>query len=230
MIFNFSFFKTSLFAAIPYIPVTLAIAAIPLILGLIIGSIIAIIRIYKVPVLSQILHFFITFYSGIPSMVSLLLFNLIYITQFTPVKYGGLIVVLLVFTLERIVYLSETIRSAFLAIPKGQYEAAYSAGFTEFQTLRKIIIPQVIPVAIPPLTSHIVGAVKNTSIVMVVGVYDVLNSALKPCMDTYSFIEGYIAAALIFWVINALIEFAFSKIELKLKKSKNVNNRGKKYV
>ena len=49
-------------------------------------------------------------------------------------------------------------------------------------------------------------------------------------MDTYSFIEGYIAAALIFWVINALIEFAFSKIELKLKKSKNVNNRGKKYV
>lgn len=230
MIFNFSFFKTSLFTAIPYIPVTLAIAAVPLILGLIIGSVIAIIRIYKVPVLSQILYFFITFYSGIPSMVSLLLFNLIYITQFTPVKYGGVIVVLLVFTLERIVYLSETVRSAFLAIPKGQYEAAYSSGFTEFQTLRKIIIPQLIPVALPPLTSHIVGAVKNTSIVMVVGVYDVLNSALKPCMDTYSFIEGYIAAALIFWVINALIEFVFSKIEVKLKKNKKRNIQRKSYV
>lgn len=230
MIFNFSFFKTSLFTAIPYIPVTLVIAAVPLILGLIIGSVIAIIRIYKVPVLSQILHFFITFYSGIPSMVSLLLFNLIYITQFTPVKYGGVIVVLLVFTLERIVYLSETVRSAFLAIPKGQYEAAYSSGFTEFQTLRKIIIPQLIPVALPPLTSHIVGAVKNTSIVMVVGVYDVLNSALKPCMDTYSFIEGYLAAALIFWVINALIEFVFSKIEVKLKKNKKRNIQRKNCV
>ena len=65
---------------------------------------------------------------------------------------------------------------------------------------------------------------------MVVGVYDVLNSALKPCMDTYSFIEGYIAAALIFWVINALIEFVFSKIEVKLKKNKKRNIQRKNYV
>ena len=66
------------------------------------------------------------------------------------------------------------------------------------------------------MTSHIVGAIKNTSIVMVVGVYDVLNSALKPCMDTYSFIEGYVAAAIIFWVINALVEFILTRTEKKL--------------
>ena len=97
--------------------------------------------------------------------------------------------------MDRIVYLSESIHGAYSSIPKGQYESAYSVGFTEFQTLKKIIIPQIIPVVLPSLTSHIVGAIKNTSIVMVVGVYDVLNAALKPCMYTYSFIEGYIAAS-----------------------------------
>ena len=226
MPFNFLFLKTSLLAAIPNIPVTIAIAIIPMIVGLLLGTVIAVIRIYKVPVISQVLHFFVVFYSGIPSMVSLLLFNLIYITQFTPVEHGGLIVVFLVFVLDRVVYLSETIRGAFLAIPRGQYEAAYSAGFTEFQTLRKIIIPQIIPILLPPMTSHIVGAIKNTSIVMVVGVYDVLNSALKPCMDTYSFIEGYVAAALIYWAINALIEFVCSRLEGKVKlekKTKKIN-------
>ena len=221
MLFNLSFFKTSLITAIPYIPVTLALAAVPLIFGLFFGIIIATVRIYRVPVLSEIFHFFVTFYSGIPNMVALLLFNLIYITRFTPVENGGLIVVLIVFTLDRVVYLSETIRSAYLSVPKEQYEAAYSVGMTELQTLRKIIIPQMIPVALPSMTSHIVGAIKNTSIVMVVGVYDVLNSALKPCMDTYSFIEGYIAAAVIFWVINAFVEFVFSKFEKKLKNKKN---------
>ena len=216
MIFNFEFFKRSLIEAAPYIPVTLILAFIPLLIGLVIGFIVATIRVYKIPILSQILRVFIIFYSGIPDMVSLLLFNLIYISFFQPSAFGGIILVLLVFTLDRIVYLSESIRGAYSSIPKGQYESAYSVGFTEFQTLKKIIIPQIIPVVLPSLTSHIVGAIKNTSIVMVVGVYDVLNAALKPCMDTYSFIEGYIAAAIIFWGINALVEYFSSLAEKSL--------------
>ena len=224
MTFNLSFLKLSLEAALPYIPVTLAIAAAPMILGLLFGFVVATIRVYRIPVISQFLRFFVTVYSGIPDMVSLLLFNLIYITQFPPVKWGGLAVVLITFTLDRIVQQSEAIRSAYLSIPRGQYEAAYTCGFTEWQTLKKIIVPQVIPAALPPITSHIVGAIKNTSIVMVVGVYDVLNGALKPCNDTYSFIEGYAAAALIFWVINAIVEFILSKTELKVTPgSKNKN-------
>lgn len=219
MRFNLSYLKTSLVSAIPYIPVTIGLAILPMILGLLIGFVIATIRVYKIPVLSQLLRLFVTVHSGIPDMVTLLLLNLIYVTCFEPVKYGGLAVVFITFTLDRTVYLSETIRSAYLSVPKGQYEAAYSVGFTEMQTLRRIIIPQIIPVALPPVTSHIVGAIKNTSIVMVVGVFDVLNAALKPCMDTYSFIEGYVAAAIIFWAINALVEFILAKTEKKYDKN-----------
>lgn len=222
MSFNLEYLKTSLFAALPYIPVTLGLAFFPLILGILIGFVVATVRVYRIPVISQILRFFVTFYSGIPDMVSLLLFNLIYITCFTPVAYGGIAVVLLTFTLDRIVYQSESIRSAYLSVPKGQYEAAYSVGLNEWQTLRRIIIPQIIPVALPPMTSHIVGAIKNTSIVMVVGVYDVMNAALKPCMDTYSFIEGYVAAAIIFWIINAFVEFILSKAEKSFQLRGNV--------
>lgn len=219
--FNISYLKNCLLVALPYIPVTLALAVVPMILGLFLGFVVATVRVYKIPVLSQFFRCFVVFYSGIPDMVSLLLFNLIYITCFTPRAYGGLMVVLLTFTLDRIVYQSETIRGAYLSIPRAQYEAAYSVGLSELQTLRRIIVPQVIPVAIPPLTSHIVGAIKNTSIVMVVGVYDVLNAALKPCMDTYTFIEGYVAAALIYWAINACVEFVLARAERKFSKTKS---------
>ena len=216
MTFNLAYLKTSLLAAIPYIPVTLALAFVPMIVGLLLGFIVATVRVYRIPFFAPLFRLLVTVYSGIPDMVSLLLFNLLYITLFPPVAWGGLAVVLLTFSLDRIVYQSEAIRSAYLSIPRRQYEAAYASGLTEWQTLKRIIIPQIIPVALPPMTSHIVGAIKNTSIVMVVGVYDVLNSALKPCMDTYSFIEGYVAAAIIVWVINALVEFILTRTEKKL--------------
>ena len=124
------------------------------------------------------------------------------------------------FTLSRTIILSETIRGAFLAVPKGQYEAAYACGLSTFQTLKKIIIPQMIPVALPALTNNTLGTIKNTSIVMVLGIVDVLYGSTIPCADTYSYVEGYVAAAIIYWAVNALVEAGLVRLEKHFSKKR----------
>ena len=224
MTLNLSYLLDCLKYGIYYFPVTVKLAFIPFTLSLIIGTIIALFRVFKVPVFSRFLSIFIPFYTGIPVMVELLIYNLIYLTMMKPVPNGSIMVAYFTFTMGRSCATSETIRGAFLAIPKGQYESAYACGLSFWQTLRRIIIPQVIPVAIPNLTNSIVGAIKNTSIVMVLGINDVLNGALIPCNDTYSFLEGYVAAAIIYWSFGSLMEFIFHKGEKAFSK----NRRGVK--
>lgn len=221
MHFNFAYLAECLKYAIHYLPVSLKLAFIPFGLSLIFGTIIAMFRFFKVPVISKFFNLFIPFYTGIPVMVELLIYNLIYLTLLKPVHNGPMMVAYFTFTIGRTCAVSETIRGGFEAIPKGQYESSYACGLTFWQTMRRIIVPQLIPVVIPTLTNSMVGAIKNTSIVLVLGINDVLNGALIPCNLTYSFLEGYVAAAIVYWILGAIMEFIFHKIEKALSKNKN---------
>lgn len=213
MKFSFEYLWKCLLSGVVYIPVTLRLALIPLFIALFLGTLIALARIFKVPVVEKVFKAFVAVYSGIPLMITLLIFHLIYLSCFKPGKNGTMMLAYFTFTLSRTILVSESVRGAFLSIPKGQYEAAFSCGFSTFQTLRKIIIPQVIPVALPNLTNNTLGAIKNTSIVLVLGLVDVLNGSTIPCADTYSYVEGYVAAAIIYWAINAVVEFFLVRLE-----------------
>lgn len=213
MKFSFEYLWKCLLSGVVYIPVTLRLALIPLFIALFLGTLIALARIFKVPVVEKVFKGFVAVYSGIPLMITLLIFHLIYLSCFKPGKNGTMMLAYFTFTLSRTILVSESVRGAFLSIPKGQYEAAFSCGFSTFQTLKKIIIPQVIPVALPNLTNNTLGAIKNTSIVLVLGLVDVLNGSTIPCADTYSYVEGYVAAAIIYWAINAVVEFFLVRLE-----------------
>ena len=213
MTFSAFYLWQCIVSGLRYIPVTFKLSFYPIIMGIAGGTAIALARVFKAPVLGKLFAISVPFYSGLPVMVALLLFNLVYLTCFKPVPNGALIVAYITLGLNRIAIMSESIRGAFLSIPKGQYEACASCGLTAAQTLFRIIIPQAIPVAIPSLANNIVGSIKNTAIVLVVGIVDVLNGALLPCGDTYSYVEGYVAAALIYWAIIALVEQALRLLE-----------------
>ena len=221
MNFNVNYLLDCFRFGLHYLPVTIKLAYIPFTLSLIIGTVIAMIRFFKVPVISKFFNVFIPFYTGIPVMVEILIYNLIYLMKMTPVPNGPMMVAYFTFTIGRSCSVSETIRGGFEAIPKGQYESSYACGLTFWQTMRRIIIPQLIPVVLPTLTNSMVGAIKNTSIVFVLGINDVLNGALIPCNDTYSFLEGYVAAAIIYWFFGSIMEFTFHKVEKVLSKNKN---------
>ena len=105
-----------------------------------------------------------------------------------------------------------------MSIDTLQFEAGHAIGLSRMQTLRRIIIPQVIPVAIPGLINNMVGIIKGTSLVMAIGVMEVMNASIIPCSRTYSFLEGYVAAALIYWGFTLVIETAAKALEKKMKK------------
>lgn len=220
MKFSFEYLWKCILSGIIYIPVTLKLALIPLCFAIFLGTLIAMARVFKVPVVEKVFKVFVAVYSGIPGVVTMLIFHLIYLTCLKPVKNGIILLAYFTFTLGRTIFVSESIRGAFMSIPRGQYEASYACGFSTFQTLKKIIIPQVIPVALPALTNNILGSIKNTSIVLVLGIVDVLNGATLPCADTYSYVEGYVASAIIYWVINAVAEFLLVNLEKHLAKKK----------
>jgi L-cystine transport system permease protein len=120
-------------------------------------------------------------------------------------------------SLFAIANISEVIRGSLIAVDKGQYEAAYSAGLTKSQTLRRIILPQAFPVAVPMLCSSFIGLIKGSSLAFLVSVTDLMNGALITATANYNFLEAYVAAAIVYWIICIVIERASYLLEKYLK-------------
>lgn len=218
--------KESFISALEYLPETLKVIFIPLAIGLVVGTIIALIRVYRVPVLSQFFAIFITIYQGVPVVVALFLYNILFLLKFddlmqllhinlTVADVDSIWVGVFTLTMLAICSVSEVMRGALLSVDKGQNEAGFSVGLTKVQIIRRIILPQIIPVAVPPLINVIVGLIKGSSIVYVVGIAEVLAGALIPSSRRYTFFEGYLAAALVYWILTIIVETLGKIIEKK---------------
>jgi L-cystine transport system permease protein len=88
-------------------------------------------------------------------------------------------------------------------------------GLNTPQTIRRIILPQIIPVVLPPLLNSTVGLIKGTSIVYTIGIAEILSGALVPASKKYTFFEGYLAAALVYWILTIIVELLFKLAEKK---------------
>lgn len=218
MSFNTEHFFESLLYGIRYFPNTLRLVFIPLSIGLILGTFIALVRVYKVPVFGRLLAVFVTVYQGVPIVVALMIYNLVFMMKFNDMaaflhirknvsQVDNIWVGIFALSLGAICSISEAIRGALLSIDKGQDEAGYSVGLTTVQTVRRIVIPQMIPVAIPMLINNVVGLIKASSIVMAIGIIEIVAGATIPSSRTYSFFEGYVAAAVIYWGFTVIIEY-----------------------
>lgn len=214
----------SLVYAIKYLPETLKLIFIPLTIGLLIGTVTALIRVYRIPVLSQFLALFITIYQGIPIVVALFLYNILFLMKFNDIfealhitktiaDIDSIWIGIFALTMSAVCTISEVMRGTLLSIDKGQNEAGFAVGLTKVQIVRRIILPQVVPVAIPPLVNSIVGLIKGSSIVYVIGIAEVLSGALIPSARRYTFFEGYLAAALVYWGLTVIIEKLGTLIE-----------------
>lgn len=217
MIFKFADFIECLRSGLKYLPNTLIMTFVPVVIGLIGGGIIAILRIYRVKVISQILAILVTVYNGIPFVLTLMLLNTFYTLNFNKIAaflhlhadittVNKIWIGIIVLSLMDIAVMSEALRGAFGSINVSQYEAGYSVGLTAFQTLRRIIIPQVIPLVVPILINNTTLVLKTSAIAFSLGIFEVYNGSILPCNITYSFLEGYVAAGIIFWVLSIIIE------------------------
>ena len=224
MSFGISNFLDSLKSAFLYAPVTLKLTFITFVISLILGTIVATVRYYKIPVLSQFFSVFVTVYMGLPTMVALILYNLIFMTFYNDVAkalninipitdINPIIIGYFTLILGTTCSISESVRGAFRGISKIQYEAGYSIGLSKVKTLTRIIYPQMVPILLPGLQNSLIGLLKASNLVSAIAVVEIMTGALLPSLLYYSYLEGYVAAALVYWLIGAFIELLGSFAE-----------------
>jgi len=98
-------------------------------------------------------------------------------------------------------YAAEVIRAAILSVPRGQWEAGYTIGYSDTQTLWRVILPQAARVSVPPLSNTFISLVKDTSLASVVLVTELFRVARQIATFTSEFVLIYLEAALIYWLI-----------------------------
>ncbi|KQQ97811.1 amino acid ABC transporter permease [Deinococcus sp. Leaf326] len=192
-------------------PTTLGFALAAMLLGLPLGFLVALSRLSRFTALRGVSSVFVSFIRGTPLLVQIFViyYGLPSLSLVLNPVAGGVIAL----TLNAAAYLSETIRAAILSIPKGQREAATSLGLSGSQTMRLIVLPQAARVALPSLSNTLIGLVKDTSLVSVITVVELLRSAQLVIARTFEPFGPYLAAALIYWVISSLLELVQRALE-----------------
>ena len=119
-------------------------------------------------------------------------------------------------SLNAAAYMSETIRGAFNAVDKGQIEACMSIGMTRIQTMRRIILPQSMTVALPSLLNSLVDLIKGTSLAFVIGVPELMAIASYEGSKSFKYFEIYVIVAVIYWCLSIILTRLQSLAEKKL--------------
>ncbi len=193
---------------------TVLFAAVSMVLGLILGFSVAVVRVTKVPVVSQIAAVYVSAFRGTPLLVQIfvLYYGLPSVgIEFTPVTAG-----ILAATLNVAAYLSESMRGAILGIDKGQWEAGLSVGLTWGQTLWNIITPQALRLAVPSLSNSLISLIKDTSLISVITVTELMLATKEVIAETFQPLPLYLAAAGIYWLLSALFERVQKALENRL--------------
>ncbi len=193
--------------------VTLQIFFCTLIFALPLGLPFALGSISKIPPLRWISKFYIWVFRGTPLML-----QLFFMFYALPLLSGGLIrmerfpTAVVTFVLNYAAYFAEIYRAGIESIDRGQYEAAKSLGFSPWQTMRIVIIPQTIKRILPPVANESITLVKDTALVYTIGLTELLMVA-KDSMNRDVDVSGYIIVALVYLALTALLTFVARKIE-----------------
>lgn len=229
-IFDFDYMIHSLPAILAHLPVTLLIAIVSMLLGIVLGLITALVRMYKVPFLGRLFAVYVSFIRGTPLLVQLYLVfygipKIIYylqtekhfLQQFDVNSVAPEYFALFAFSINLGAYLSETIRSAIASVDQGQFEAADALGLSKTQTMLKIVLPQAAVVALPNIGNTLISTIKDTSLVFVLGVVDIMGQAKIMGARGLAFFEVYVGVALIYWLVCILIEVLLVRLEKRIR-------------
>lgn len=196
---------------------TLVLAIASVFFGALIGTLVAITRLAKVPLLARLASLYVSCMRGTPLLVQLFViyFGLPSIgLQFEPITAG-----ILGLSLNVGAYLSETIRGAINGVAHGQSNAALSLGLTRSQALRYVIGPQALRLAVPSLSNSLISLIKDTSLVSVIAVSELMLATKEVIATTFQPFPLYLAAAAIYWAMSASFETLQARLEKHLNRS-----------
>ena len=203
---------------LPALPRTLLITVLPFVAALFLGLLVTLPIVYRIPILRPLCKVYVSFFRGTPFIGQLFMiyFGLpkLFVSLAAMDKMEGF---MLTMALNSSAYLSEIIRGAFLAVDRGQVEAAKSINLTRMQTLRLIVIPQAIPVAVPGIVNVLIDAIKGSSLAFAIGILDVTAVAKIQAGITFRYFEAYMAMVIMYWLIVLVLEQIQKRYEKRLK-------------
>lgn len=213
---------------LPYLFVTLYVAALAVVVGSAIGLLLAVMKLSKSKWLKRIANVYTTIIRCTPSIV--LLFLVYYgVPTFSENLLGiylndvhTSVFVVITFALQFATMMSEVIRSAYLSIDKGQFEAAVSVGLTPLQAYRRIIFPQAFVVALPNFGNGLIAVLQEGALAYTIGFIDIVGKANLIIAGNYNThtLEIFIALAIIYWGLSLVIEKIFSLLEKAFSKGR----------
>ncbi|WP_067624533.1 amino acid ABC transporter permease [Alicyclobacillus acidiphilus] len=212
------------------IGVTFVIVGGAIVIGVIVGVIVALPRLYHVPVVKRISQVYVSFFRGTPILIQLFLiyYGLPELVQGLGInlsKVPVLYFVVFTYGLNNAAFFSETIRASVTAVDRGQVEAGYSIGMTGWQSLRRIVLPQALGIAVPVAANLVIALLKDTSLAFSLGVMELTGKAQSLGTITQHFIEAYVALAVIYLGVSIALEKLFGVWERRLLRYDLANHR-----
>ncbi|MBM7637019.1 amino acid ABC transporter permease [Streptococcus saliviloxodontae] len=192
--------------------VTLQVFAIVVVLSIPIGAIVAFLMQIKFKPLRWFLTLYVWVMRGTPLLLQLIFFY--YILPSVGIVMDRIPAAVLAFTLNYAAYFAEIFRGGIEAIPKGQYEAAKVLKFSQFQTIRYVILPQVVKIVLPSVFNEIITLVKDSSLVYVLGVGDLLMASKTAANRDATLAPMFIAGA-IYLILIGIVTVLSKHVEKK---------------
>ena len=201
------------------IGVTLALAAITVVCGAVIGALLAIMKMSRFGVLRGLVTAFVEVIRGTPLLLQLYIGYFIVPLMFPALGLGTFGSLSVALVINSAAYVSEVIRSGIQAVDPGQTEAARSLGLSKGQTMRKVVLPQAVKNILPALGNEFVTIIKETSLASTFFVGDLMTSYLTVKGATYLAFESLIIVGVIYFVLTFTLSKLVSAYERRLKQS-----------
>ena len=192
--------------------ITLEIFFVTLLLSLPLGMLAALGRLSQFKIISRLVEFYIWLMRGTPLMLQLLF--VYFALPLVGVRLPDIAAALLAFTLNYAAYFAEIFRAGIQAVPKGQYEAAKTLGMSYPQTMRRIILPQVIRIVLPPVSNETINLVKDTSLVYILAMNDLLRVARTIVQREFD-MTPFLIAAVFYLAMTFVLTWGFKKLEAR---------------
>lgn len=200
--------------AIAMIKVTIPLTAICFVVGLTLALIVALARLSGKKYFSIPARMFISAVRGTPLLVQL--FLIFYgLTQF-GLNLDPYVAAVIAFSVNVAGYAAEVIRASILSVPRGQWEAAETVGMGYTTTLKRIVLPQALRTAVPPLSNTLLSLLKDTSLASVVLVSEMFRKAQEFAGVNYQFFALYGLAAFYYWIVCSVIALVQDRLEVRL--------------
>lgn len=182
------------------VPYTITIAFVSILLSTALAILLSMVKIKKVKIAGALVELYLLFPKNAPVTAVLIV---TYVLYSAPGQ-------------------AENIRTAIQSVPKGQYEAAYCSGLSSFQTFRRIIFPQALTVLLPISLTVYLGNIKGMSVAFMIGVVDIMSQAKLCSALNFGYVEAYLAAAVVYWVLCVGLTKLFTSCETILYRKKGI--------